>query len=131
MDRYCRVCASLLVTLLFLVIGAQAVEHPGVLTAEDDCLKCHAQKVRGKSVHSAMSTSCGVCHVMQTRGDMTTMALSMPKEKICSACHQDSPALRQHVPNVKGTCVDCHDAHSSDRRMLLREVSVLQSSNKK
>ena len=50
---------------------------------------------------------------------MTTVVLSMPKEKICFACHQDSLALWQHVPGPKGTCTDCHDAHSSERRMLL------------
>jgi predicted CXXCH cytochrome family protein len=51
---------------------------------------------------------------------MTTLNLAMPKEQICFACHEKSAELRQHVPVVKGACVDCHDAHSSDQRMLLR-----------
>ena len=54
---------------------------------------------------------------------MTVMSLSMPKEKICFACHEQSAALSQHLPAVKGQCVECHDAHSSDRRMLLIEAA--------
>src|SRR5205823_3972700 len=99
---------------------AGAVEHPGVLPGESECLSCHASKVSGKSVHSVMTASCSVCHVTATKGDMTLISLSMPKEKICSACHEEAVALRQHVPAVKGTCVECHDAHSSERKMLLR-----------
>lgn len=101
---------------------AGAVEHPGVV--DRDCAACHASKLSGSSVHSAMSSPCTVCHVTTTQGDMTLVSLSMPKAKICSACHEQASALRQHVPAVKGLCVECHDAHSSDRRMLLlREFS--------
>lgn len=63
---------------------------------------------------------------------MTLVNLSMPKAKICTACHEQSTALRQHVPVVKGLCVECHDAHSSDRRMLLlREFSQKLSTVKR
>ena len=96
-----------------------------------ECTSCHANKIAGISVHSAMATPCSVCHVTATRGDMTTVNLSMPKEKICSACHDESAALREHVPSAKGTCVECHDAHSSKHKMLLREVALLSGSNKK
>jgi predicted CXXCH cytochrome family protein len=59
------------------------------------------------------------------QGDMLSVSLSMPKEKICSACHDEAAALRQHAPSVKGSCLECHDAHSSNRKMLLREVAAL------
>jgi predicted CXXCH cytochrome family protein len=109
--------------LLLLATAAAATEHPGVLPKDADCSSCHARKVSGKSVHSAMATTCTVCHIAMTRGDMTTMRLAMPKEEICFACHEQSAALRQHVPGVKGQCVECHDAHSSDRQMLLIEAA--------
>ncbi len=57
---------------------------------------------------------------------MTTLSLIMPKEQICLACHEKSAELRQHTPVVQGRCVECHDSHSSERRMLLREVSDLR-----
>ena len=105
--------------LLLASIQTWTVEHPGVLPKHADCASCHVKKVSGKSVHSVMSTSCTVCHVAKTQGDMTTLNLAMPREQICFACHEQSAALQQHVPVVKGSCMDCHDAHSSDRRMLL------------
>jgi predicted CXXCH cytochrome family protein len=125
-SRTCILAASL---LLVAAAPAVAVEHPGVVPKDAECTSCHAAKVRGQSVHSVMATSCDVCHVTQMQGDMTVVSLSMPKQKICFACHQESTALREHVPAVKGQCIDCHDAHSSDRKMLLR-VAALSSQTK-
>ena len=114
--------------VLLLPTALMGVEHPGVVPKDAECTSCHTAKVRGKSVHSVMATSCDVCHVTQTQGDMTIVNLSMPKQKICFACHQESTALREHVPSVKGPCVDCHDAHSSDQKMLLRVVALSSQS---
>jgi predicted CXXCH cytochrome family protein len=111
------------------VVRASAVEHPGVVPKDADCTSCHAAKVRGKSVHSVMATSCEVCHLTQTQGDMTLVMLSMPKQKICFACHQESAASRLHLPAVKGQCLDCHDAHSSERKMLLRVEALASQGN--
>jgi predicted CXXCH cytochrome family protein len=107
--------------LLSAAVQASAVEHPGILPQNSDCSSCHANKLSGKSVHSAMAISCTVCHLTKTEGDMTTINLAMPREKICFACHEKSTELQQHSPAVTGRCVDCHDAHSSSRRLLLRE----------
>jgi predicted CXXCH cytochrome family protein len=120
------IAASLL--LLLAGLPASAVEHPGVLHKEDICSTCHADKTRGKSVHSAIAMGCTVCHLAQTQGDMTTLNLLMPKERICSACHEQSEETRQHSSGAKGMCVDCHDSHSSDRRMLLRDEPPLRPS---
>ncbi|MGC2474512.1 MAG: cytochrome c3 family protein [Candidatus Sulfotelmatobacter sp.] len=120
-----------LALLLSMVGSGRAIEHPGVVPQGAECGSCHADKLTGKSVHSAMATTCTVCHVAMTQGDMMTVSLSMPKEKICSACHDETAALRQHVPSVKGSCIDCHDAHSSDRKMLLRQVAALSPPKRK
>ena len=109
--------------LLLLVPAVQAsfFEHPGIIPKDANCSTCHANKTKGKSVHSAMQLSCTVCHLVRTEGDMTTLNLAWPKEKICSACHEGSVQLQRHSQVVKGQCVDCHDTHSSSRRSLLRE----------
>jgi predicted CXXCH cytochrome family protein len=118
--------------LLLASIQTWAVEHPGILPEDADCSSCHVKKISGKSVHSAMSTSCNVCHVAKTQGDVTTLTLAMPKEQICFACHEKSAALQQHVPVVTGSCVDCHDSHSSNQRMLLlANLPTLQSKRQK
>lgn len=122
--------AAVYVLAVILLPGAaMGVEHPGVVPKDAECTSCHAAKMRGRSVHSVMAASCDVCHVTQTQGDMTLVSLSMPKQKICFACHQESSALREHVPAVKGQCMECHDAHSSDQKMLLR-VAALSSRSK-
>jgi predicted CXXCH cytochrome family protein len=116
---------SVIVLLLFPLFGF-AVEHPGTLHRDDNCSSCHLAKSTGKSVHSAMTIPCTVCHVAQTQGDMTTLTLLMPKDRICSACHDSATAVKLHSIKVKGFCLDCHDAHSSNRRMLLREEAELR-----
>ena len=115
---------STLIALLLLLLAsmqASSVEHPVSIPGDVNCSSCHANKTNGVSVHSAMALSCTICHMTQTEGDMTTMNLFMPKEKICFACHEESAAQREHSPVVKGQCVECHDTHSSRRRSLLRE----------
>jgi predicted CXXCH cytochrome family protein len=119
---------SLLLVLATLPAPAaenHGVEHPGTVHADDNCSSCHADKSRGKSVHSAIELSCTVCHLAQTNGDMTTLTLLMPKPKVCFACHEETWSVRQHRPVTKRPCLDCHDAHSSNRRMLLREPSYV------
>jgi predicted CXXCH cytochrome family protein len=116
---------------LFLMLAAmpasaaenRGVEHPGSLHADDNCSSCHADKSRGKSVHSAIELSCTICHLAQTNGDMTTLTLLMPKPKLCFACHEQSWSVRQHRPVTQRPCLDCHDAHNSNQRMLLRGPS--------
>ena len=113
--------ARWLLAVLFATGRSVAVEHPGSLQQDDDCASCHVKKMTGQSVHSAMRSPCSVCHVTSTQGDMTLVSLSMPKDKICFACHQAASALRLHTFSAKGQCLECHDAHSSDHRMLLRQ----------
>lgn len=57
---------------------------------------------------------------------MTRMSLLMPKDKICYACHAESATLKQHTPDTKKQCLECHDAHSSNARMLLRAEAAQQ-----
>jgi len=112
---------SSLLLLLPLAMQASAIEHPGILDKDAQCSSCHANKTRGKSVHSAGEVSCTVCHLTETKGDMTMLNLLLSKEKICSACHEKGAQLRQHSPAAKQQCVDCHDPHSSSRNSLLLE----------
>lgn len=81
-------------------------------------------KTRGKSVHPAMAISCMVCHTLSEQGSQTMIGLTAPKETICFGCHEQSIEEKQHSPKVKGRCVDCHDSHSSPRRMLLLRSAV-------
>jgi predicted CXXCH cytochrome family protein len=116
--------ATAVFLLLLSTASSVAVEHPGTIPQNAECSSCHASKLSGRSVHSALASPCTVCHVSATQGDLTTMNLLMPKDKICFACHTASAALIQHVPGSKEQCLHCHDAHSSKWRMLLRADAV-------
>jgi len=128
MNTNSRIVFAALSSLLLLAatMHASVIEHPGIVPKDANCSSCHANKTKGKSVHSAMLLPCTVCHLARTEGDMTTLNLAWPKEKICSACHQQFVELQQHSPVVKGQCVDCHDTHSSSRRSLLREQAYVR-----
>ena len=117
---------ALAMTLAFPLLSASVlraqvrpIEHPGILHKDDNCSACHNDKTRGYSVHSAMEIACTICHQAQTQGDMTLLQLALPKGDICFSCHEKTMLLKQHPDAVKQLCVDCHDAHSSSRRMLL------------
>ncbi len=114
---------ALLGVLLLLIAAPQAstIEHPGILPKDSNCSSCHANKTKGMSVHSAIAIPRTVCHLTETQGDMTTLNLVIPKEKICFACHEKSAPLPRHSPGAKAPCVECHDSHSSSRPALLRE----------
>jgi predicted CXXCH cytochrome family protein len=124
-ERAMKYMSSVLIGSLLLLLAAamqaSAIEHPTTLPKDADCSSCHGDKNSGKSVHSAMAISCTVCHLVKTQDDLTTVNLAMPKEQICFACHEKSTELQLHSPVVRRQCLDCHDAHSSGRRLLLRE----------
>lgn len=121
--------ACIVLALFVSTIPVFAVEHPGSI-GNASCSSCHASKLLGKSVHSAMATTCAVCHVTQTQGDMTTVSLAAPKERICFSCHEKAESLRLHRSSTKGQCLDCHDAHSSGREMLLRIAEAVPARTK-
>ncbi|SRR5579871_3523950 len=129
--KYIAVSALAPWLCFFSVAPAFAVEHPGSIPQGAECSSCHATKISGKSVHSAMADPCSVCHISETHGDMTSMSLLMPKDKICYACHAESASLRQHTLDTTKPCLECHDAHSSNARMLLRADAVKSVAIKK
>lgn len=119
---------SLVPLLLFASMQMSAgenrrVEHPGSINADDNCSLCHADKSRGRSVHSAMALPCTVCHVAETQGDMTTLTLLMPKARICFACHEQTTSVQEHKTKANERCLNCHEAHSSNEPSLLRELT--------
>lgn len=130
-DPFQYTCRGFLTCVCFEASQAKEVEHPGSLQKDSDCASCHVKKMIGKSVHSAMQAPCGVCHVTATHGDMTLVNLSMPKNKICFACHEAASASRLHTSSVQAQCLECHDAHSSNYPMLLRREAWTLSTNAK
>lgn len=121
----------LLAVLALLGNRAFADVHPVPLDKNTDpakCLECHADKTKGKSVHSAMAMGCMSCHEIRVNGDITRVKLiTATTYSLCLTCHADKKASdikgTVHPPAIRD-CVACHDPHSSDNKnQLLKPLS--------
>ncbi len=117
--------------LVFAALPSSAKEHPVPLDKNVDsakCLECHADKTKGKAVHSAIAMGCLSCHEVRVNKDITRVKLTTAVPyKICLNCHSDKDATqikgRVHPPAVRD-CLRCHDPHTSDNKnQLLKATS--------
>lgn len=122
---------SAVVLLLLGVASAQADIHPVPLEKNTDsakCLECHAEKAKGKVVHTAISMGCTTCHEIRVNKDVTRVKLTTTTpQALCFTCHADKNAAEikglVHKPAVRD-CLKCHDPHSSDNKYeLLKPTS--------
>ncbi len=120
-------CLGIAVT----VPGLWAGKHPVPLEAKPDaakCVECHADKTKGKAVHSAMATGCLSCHEVRVNKDVTRTKLTATTAvNLCIGCHADKKASdlkgKVHSPAVRD-CLKCHDPHKSENKnQLLRPTS--------
>jgi len=114
-----------------VAVPALAKQHPVPLDPKTDsakCAECHADKTKGKAVHSAIAMGCTSCHEIRTSKDVTRIKLTTTTSaKLCLQCHSDKDAsqIKGHVhsPAVRD-CVKCHDPHVSDNKnQLLKPTS--------
>ena len=138
--RIGRVLGRLLLStgaLLVWGLPAWPDVHPVPLDKNTDtakCLECHADKAKGKSVHTAVSTGCTSCHEIRVNKDVTRVKLiTTTPAALCFTCHADkNPAQIKgvvHKPAVRD-CLKCHDPHASDNpEHLLKPVSGGEKEN--
>src|ERR1700739_4940398 len=76
---------------LALVLPVRADIHPVPLDKNSDsakCLECHAEKAKGKAVHTAISTGCTSCHEVRVNRDVTRVKLiTATPYSLCLTCH--------------------------------------------
>jgi len=122
-------CSTLLLTVL--VRPVIAAKHPVPLEPNVDaakCLQCHADKTKGKAVHSAMKTGCLSCHEVRVSKEATHVKLiTATPAALCFSCHSDkNPASikgKVHPPAVRD-CLKCHDPHTTaNKDQLLKPTS--------
>ena len=107
-----------------------AAVHPVPLDKNTDaakCLECHADKSKGKAVHSAIATGCLSCHEIRVSKDVTRVKLlTAVPYKLCLTCHGDKDAAQikghVHQPAVRD-CLTCHDPHASDNKYQLLKAT--------
>jgi predicted CXXCH cytochrome family protein len=122
---------------LLIILPLRADIHPVPLEKNADsakCLECHAEKAKGKFVHTAISTGCTSCHEVRVNKDVTRVKLiTTTPYSLCLTCHGDKNAAEikgtVHKPAVRD-CLKCHDPHESDNKFqLLKPTSGEQKEN--
>jgi predicted CXXCH cytochrome family protein len=107
-----------------------AGQHPVPLEKNGDvakCLECHADKSKGKNVHSAIAMGCTACHEVRVNKDVTRVKLTTATvSSLCFGCHADkNPSSIKgtvHPPAVRD-CAKCHDPHVSDNKYQLLKAT--------
>jgi len=102
---------------LLLTVPAFATDHPDIPKGSE-CLSCHAEKIKGQSIHFDFTNACTVCHVVKVEDGKTSISLALVKEKTCYSCHEK--ASMDKMQFMKGECISCHNPHNSERLFLLR-----------
>jgi len=113
---------NLLLSFLFLFFLSSYAS-----SAEVDCLQCHEDLTKGKSVHAAVSMGCTSCHTAVDARDvphkMTTKipkGLSAEQPDLCYGCHDKSLFDKKIVHAAIGMgCTGCHNPHASKYAKLL------------
>jgi predicted CXXCH cytochrome family protein len=96
--------------------------------AEIDCLQCHEDLTKGKSVHAAVSMGCTTCHsavdardIPHTIKNKIARGLSSAQPGLCYDCHDSSSFKKKEIHGALGLgCTICHNPHSSRQDKLLR-----------
>ncbi|MGB9433752.1 MAG: cytochrome c3 family protein [Candidatus Acidiferrum sp.] len=128
---YSGIGLGLLGGALLIAAPIYADIHPVPLEKNADsakCLECHAEKAKGKFVHTAISTGCTSCHEVRVNRDVTRVKLiTATTYGLCLTCHKDKNAAELkgtvHPPAVRD-CVKCHDPHESDNKYQLLKPTV-------
>jgi len=121
-----RLIQLFVLALMVRAMPAIAKEHPVPLDKNVDsakCLECHAEKSKGKAVHSAIATGCLSCHEVRVNKDVTRIKLiTSTPQALCLSCHSEKDAATikgtVHPPAVRD-CIKCHDPHTSDNKYQL------------
>ena len=93
-----------------------------------NCLTCHKQLTKGKSVHQALAMGCPTCHVgingktfPHKKTNTLPRGLSSEQPDLCYGCHDRGMFSKKVVHAAVGMgCTGCHDPHSSKNEKLLR-----------
>lgn len=112
-----------------------AGKHKGLLIASPEkgevCFQCHKdrqQEFTMKYVHDPVQENCNKCH--DPHSSEARFQLHKKGSQLCADCHEKkSPKLYdainnskfKHKPVDEGRCTDCHRAHSSDVKSMLKK----------
>jgi len=115
--------------------GVGGIKNPGSKTMSPDeknatCMTCHAGGSKRThwegSTHQTRGTACTSCHTMHSKDKVLT---KITQPEVCFACHKQqrtevNRTFRHPILEGKVACSDCHNAHGSIGRALMKRDSV-------
>lgn len=119
--------------LLVLLVAATATagrspggtKHPPLVAgAEARCATCHAEVLKGRTVHPGVE-ACARCHEVSGSGAQTTVRLVLSPPELCVGCHPgfadaaSGKLAAAHAP-VVAACSNCHLPHAAGEPGLLK-----------
>lgn len=91
--------------------------------AQKKCIECHAKIIAKKKIHGPVGTSCASCHKANANAhpleDVDGFSLIAKVPDLCYGCHEMKKNAHLHPPFADGTCLDCHDVHSSNEEFFI------------
>jgi len=88
------------------------------------CKECHSDLLEFAVMHYPAEDACDNCHEAtgeEHPGENMGFKLMDQSPALCFYCHEEIPQQdHPHQPLVKGSCLDCHDAHGSAETALLK-----------
>ena len=114
------------VFFLFVLLASLFFSAPPS-SAEEDCLQCHEELAKRKSVHAAVAMGCTTCHsaidarvVPHRKKNKIGKGLSSAQPELCYGCHDQSHFTGKVVHAAVGKrCTGCHNPHASKNAKLL------------
>ena len=108
----------------FLVIILQNMVLAGTSFSNCSAKGCHLEQTKHSVIHNPVEDDCMSCHETKAKKHPVenekefTLIAKIPE--LCNECH-DPMAEKKHVhsPVAEGSCLDCHNQHSSDNEFLL------------
>lgn len=113
---------SFVLSVVFLCTMSSRASSAGT-----DCLQCHEELTKGKSVHAAVAMGCTTCHTAINAADVphrmtnkTARGLSAGQPDLCYSCHDKTMFGKKFVHAAVGMgCTGCHTPHASKNEKLL------------
>ena len=110
---------------IFIIIFSNAVPaFAQENAAQKSCLDCHKKTNAKTFIHEPSKESCKNCHLptgkQHPNEDEEGFKLVEQVPQLCYTCHDPVNTKKHlHSPVKSGSCLDCHDVHSSKEKKLI------------
>lgn len=112
---------------VFLLLSGLFIISDKAAYGEVDCLMCHSDLAKKKTVHAAVQMGCPSCHsaidaadIPHKKTNKIAKGLTSEPPELCYGCHDKTMFSKKTIhPALAMGCTSCHNPHSTDTAKLL------------